>query len=266
MAQKKITTRIQNKHDIEANWKLATNFIPLAGELIVYDKDAEHDYVRFKVGDGITKIADLPFTAEYLEEAISEGKRYVLNGTWFMKPYLVTSDVKKLGGYMTLDMSYKITHKNNGTTYDCNCLDYNDRSDSGTTRFTLWFEHGNNSYEAFEYTGDDSTVYQNNYTDYNTLTFDNEVVTKEAYEFITCFCQGGEVIEAVEFLLENYHEPVQPDWNQTDETAFDFIKNKPVEATDEDILTWLNEESIVEPMTSASGEIYTAQNNEIYIL
>jgi hypothetical protein len=72
MAQKKITTRIQNKHDVEANWIVAGNngFIPLAGELIIYDKDDSHDYRRFKFGDGVigtdgnvtgTNITDLPF-------------------------------------------------------------------------------------------------------------------------------------------------------------------------------------------------------------
>lgn len=68
---KKIQTRIQNKHDIEANWKLATGFIPLAGELIIYDEDENYSYKRFKLGDGIlnsetgtvegTPVSDLPF-------------------------------------------------------------------------------------------------------------------------------------------------------------------------------------------------------------
>lgn len=37
-------------------------------------------------------------------------------------------------------------------------------------------------------------------------------------------------------------------------------------ATDEQILSWLNKEDIVTPTASASGEIYTTNNNEIYIL
>ncbi len=68
---KKIQTRIQHKHDIEANWKLATGFVPLAGELIIYDEDENYSYKRFKLGDGVlnsntgivegTSITDLPF-------------------------------------------------------------------------------------------------------------------------------------------------------------------------------------------------------------
>lgn len=61
MANKTLTTRISCKHDIEANWEKAINFTPLAGELIVYDIDETNTLVRFKIGDGSTKVNDLPF-------------------------------------------------------------------------------------------------------------------------------------------------------------------------------------------------------------
>lgn len=60
-----ITARIINKHDTEANWALAENFKPLAGEVIVYDVDSNHAYPRFKVGDGSTNVNDLPFSTDY---------------------------------------------------------------------------------------------------------------------------------------------------------------------------------------------------------
>ena len=57
--------RIQIKHDIAANWAKAKNFIPLAGELIIYDGILENgiyiEQPRLKIGDGIHKLADLPF-------------------------------------------------------------------------------------------------------------------------------------------------------------------------------------------------------------
>jgi hypothetical protein len=59
--EKNISSRIINKHDIETNWNKATNFIPKAGEIIVYDKDETYDYERFKIGDGETAVADLSF-------------------------------------------------------------------------------------------------------------------------------------------------------------------------------------------------------------
>jgi hypothetical protein len=66
MTEKKINTRIQQKHDIEANWLKATSFKPAAGEFIVYDPDDTHSSPRFKIGDGITKVNDLPFGTEYV--------------------------------------------------------------------------------------------------------------------------------------------------------------------------------------------------------
>ena len=63
MATKNLKTRIQNKHDTEANWAKATTFKPLAGELIIYDKDSNNAKPRFKIGDGITTVTNLPFLA-----------------------------------------------------------------------------------------------------------------------------------------------------------------------------------------------------------
>ena len=61
MANKTFQGRIVQKHDTEANWKKATNFVPLKGEIIVYD-----DLNKIKIGDGSTKINDLKFdTAVY---------------------------------------------------------------------------------------------------------------------------------------------------------------------------------------------------------
>lgn len=60
-AEKNILSRIIHKHDIEANWNKATNFIPKAGEIIIYDKDETYDYERFKIGNGETNINDLNF-------------------------------------------------------------------------------------------------------------------------------------------------------------------------------------------------------------
>lgn len=50
--------RIQNKHDTSVNWLTASNngFIPLDGEIIIYD-----DLNRIKIGDGSTKVDELPF-------------------------------------------------------------------------------------------------------------------------------------------------------------------------------------------------------------
>ena len=64
MAEKQINGRITQKHDSEANWGKATNFIPKAGEIIIYDADETHHYCRIKIGDGSTLINNLPFSTE----------------------------------------------------------------------------------------------------------------------------------------------------------------------------------------------------------
>ena len=61
MAEKTFNTRVSHKHDTEANWVKATNFTPLAGEIIIYDVDSTHTIPRIKIGDGVTKVNSLPF-------------------------------------------------------------------------------------------------------------------------------------------------------------------------------------------------------------
>lgn len=55
----------------------------------------------------------------------------------------------------------------------------------------------------------------------------------------------------------------QSDWEQTDETAPDFIKNKPDE---DDALELIAEMGVVEPIAAADGSIYTDKNGVIYAL
>ena len=64
MAEKTLNTRIQQKHDIEANWLKAVNFIPKVGEVIVYDIDETHTTPRMKIGDGVKNINELEFIGE----------------------------------------------------------------------------------------------------------------------------------------------------------------------------------------------------------
>lgn len=54
-----------------------------------------------------------------------------------------------------------------------------------------------------------------------------------------------------------------PDWNQNDETAPDYIKNKPLEETEDDALEMLAEMGIVDPMTDEEGNILTDENGNI---
>lgn len=61
MAEKRFYGRLVQKHDVQANWEKAVNFIPMTGEIIVYDPDDNYSYARVKVGDGETLVSNLPF-------------------------------------------------------------------------------------------------------------------------------------------------------------------------------------------------------------
>ena len=80
---KQINTRIQHKHDIEANWLKAVNFVPMQGELIIYDDcyfDDENnkvvvaDQIRFKIGNGTSTVNELPFSDDSLNAKIEDMK------------------------------------------------------------------------------------------------------------------------------------------------------------------------------------------------
>lgn len=69
MTEKQINSRIVHKHDTGENWNKATNFIPKQGEIIVYDIDTTYSYERFKIGDGVTNVNNLPFVVVAITNA-----------------------------------------------------------------------------------------------------------------------------------------------------------------------------------------------------
>ena len=74
MANKNLNARIVLKHDIEENWLKAENFIPLIGEIVIYDADENNTKPRMKVGNGTDAINVLPFIGDEIatEEEIFE--------------------------------------------------------------------------------------------------------------------------------------------------------------------------------------------------
>ena len=66
------------KGETEANWNKAIGFIPLKKEIIEYLPDENYSATRFKVGDGVTAVQDLPFVGvddkeikEYIDSKIA---------------------------------------------------------------------------------------------------------------------------------------------------------------------------------------------------
>lgn len=56
------------------------------------------------------------------------------------------------------------------------------------------------------------------------------------------------------------------DWNQNDEVAADYIKNKPEEMSEEDMTDFLIEMGAIQPLSNSAGAIYTNSAGQMYIL
>lgn len=68
--------RISQLHKTEAEWKSFNDFVPEAGELVIYDPDDKCDYARVKVGDGKTLLQKLPFFIDSAALALIQKQRY----------------------------------------------------------------------------------------------------------------------------------------------------------------------------------------------
>lgn len=55
-----IDARIKIKHDTTANWDRASGFIPLAGEIIVYDDYETKTYIVEEYGEEVEKTVNIP--------------------------------------------------------------------------------------------------------------------------------------------------------------------------------------------------------------
>lgn len=55
-----VRSRIQLKHDTTANWDAAVGFIPLPGEIIIYDDYETRTYIVEEDGQQVTKTRKIP--------------------------------------------------------------------------------------------------------------------------------------------------------------------------------------------------------------
>ena len=69
--------------------------------------------------------------------------------------------------------------------------------------------------------------------------------------------------EEITDIISEMSEQTQSDWNQTDETRSDYIKNKPIEETEDDALELLAEMGVLEVTVDTDGAILTDENNNI---
>lgn len=165
MAVKTYEGRILHKHDTQKNWDKAVNFIPKISELIVYDADDDCAYPRLKIGDGVTKVKELPFVL-YSE----------LNS--------ITSSVTDIFNYLYSEI------------------------ETTNTSLTDVKETSNNAKDAA----------------------DNAQKTADEAQKVANEAQSTAEIAKIQAdaNLKNINEikNTNPDWEQIDPTALDYIKNK----------------------------------------
>lgn len=71
-----LDVRMIQKADTQEGWDANPLFVPFAAEFIVYKPDDTYSHSRFKLGDGVTPISQLPFidaTLSLSAENISYG-------------------------------------------------------------------------------------------------------------------------------------------------------------------------------------------------
>lgn len=76
MALYEINGRMKQKRDTAANWE-AKNPVILNGEIVLVDTNAGE--LRAKIGDGVKKYSQLPFSDEVLRNLITEKTSAITN-------------------------------------------------------------------------------------------------------------------------------------------------------------------------------------------
>lgn len=104
--EKRLNARLIQKHDTEANWNTASNngFVPLKGEFIVYDRDDNYTYERFKIGDGTTLVNELPFIDESIvvdSTKVTHGDNLLSN---ILETYILNIDYETLLAFDTSEI------------------------------------------------------------------------------------------------------------------------------------------------------------------
>ena len=86
--QNTLNTRILLKHDTPERWNEIPNFIPLAGEIIIYDGANP----QIKIGDGVSTLAELSFLSSEVEP-ISESEIDAICGGYVEGPAAEPSNI-----------------------------------------------------------------------------------------------------------------------------------------------------------------------------
>ena len=136
MTNKTFQGRIIQKHDTKANWDKATNFVPLKGEIIVYD-----DLKKIKIGDGATKVGSLAFINDL----------DTINGKY----------LPLVGGTMTGKLTVPQVETGDGNSNFFQCRKFRGEGDANTYYHAIDFGYKNHDQVDFHEYGGKWNFYKN---------------------------------------------------------------------------------------------------------
>ena len=230
MTIKQFNARINMKRDTAANWE-QNNPVLLNGEIIIVDTASGE--VRFKVGDGTKLYKQLPFQDEAVRALIS-GKEDEISLNANRAVISDASGKLSVSEVTSTELSYLDGVSSNLQTQIDNKVPTTRKINSKPLSSDI------------------------------TLTA-TDVDAIPAPDGGT----AGQLLSKKESGTEWIDPPqsnFQADWSQNDEAAADYIKNKPLIATNDDAMGLLAEIGIITPITNSNGEILTSSSNEIYSL
>ena len=240
MAEKNLKARIVHKHDIEANWLLATNFTPMKGEIIIYDIDGNYSYERIKIGDGVQNVNQLPFatnrslkvtilrdangnnvidkTYKEIYDAASVGAHvYMVTGnTIYVDGYSMWPDTILWLSYCS-DYSVMFTHNDASSEFEVEVDTDNEVS--------LYYGSSLPSRYSYGFEGMVLTVGQDGAV--TPADFPDTIARTSDVEEVKTLVGDTSVSEQIEVAIADIPGQVQPDWsvNETDNPA--YVNNRP---------------------------------------
>ena len=115
--EKTINARMQMKTDTALNWSKAINFIPKKGEIIIYEADSDYGYERMKIGDGSTKVNDLPFAtgAKDWNQNDSTASDYIKNRPFYTGEVVQTEIIPEQTYTLSSEGSFNVYMDKSGT-------------------------------------------------------------------------------------------------------------------------------------------------------
>ena len=190
MADKQFNARIRWKRDTSANWT-SNNPVLLNGEIIIVDTDSGE--MRFKIGDGVKTYTQLPFEDEVVRNLIN----------------INTSAITKLNGDDTTEGSVAKAIADAKSIIDADIDAVEVKADAAQTSV-------NNLANTVAYIKEDNENIENPDIAASSIIIDSALSRTSANPV-----QNATITAELDTIKD-----AKADWNQNDETAIDFVRNR----------------------------------------